>query len=257
MPVTKKKEIAGSCEGCWAMSSYFSVPGICKDTLVHHLTALLVTTSYTKAYCQQHVLHSTPWAQPWNNWLPPSTTLKAALLGTYYFSLPLPSPITHFSNVKMSIFLPRETLRFNFQIDYFTIRKYKLSFPIWEIFLLQIAAALTQICCCYTKSKPSGDGDAAPAEFCSCKAANQYCILPQMGLPFISKNNKIWPVYWLNLYLWQLVESSANVNIHWLIQQGSFKDDRLKFNFWLCCLLSLCWTRKGYGKIKKQKKYHK
>lgn len=38
-----------------------------------------------------------------------------------------------------------------------------LSFPLWEIFLLQITAALTQIYCCYTKSKPSKDGDTAPA----------------------------------------------------------------------------------------------
>lgn len=54
-------------------------------------------------------------------------------------------------------------LSFPKRLFYHTIRKYKFSFPLWEIFLLQITAVFVTSGLFYTKSKPSKDGDAAPA----------------------------------------------------------------------------------------------
>lgn len=54
-------------------------------------------------------------------------------------------------------------LSFPNRLFYYTIRKCKLSFPLWETFLLQTAAIFDTNTLLYIKSKPSKDGTTAPA----------------------------------------------------------------------------------------------
>lgn len=69
-PKTKKKEIAGSCEGCWAshLSSYHSVPSICKKG--HNGLSVTSYRNTLQAACSEHMV------TPWNDWLPPGTRRK-------------------------------------------------------------------------------------------------------------------------------------------------------------------------------------
>lgn len=72
---------------------------------------------------------------------------------------------THFSTVKCFLWKKTDILSFHFQnwLFYHTIRKCKFSFPLWETFLLQATSVFDTNTLFYITSKPSKDGNAAPA----------------------------------------------------------------------------------------------
>lgn len=94
-----------------------------------------------------------------NDWLPPSTTWKglqsSSSRNTLLFSIFAESTPPTFLPLT---FLLEENRHFKISFPnrrfYQAIRKYKLSFPLWEIFLLQIAAALTQMYCAILNQNP-------------------------------------------------------------------------------------------------------
>lgn len=82
---------------------------------------------------------------------------------TQFFSIFAKSPPPTFLPLNVSFGRKQTFQTIISKLFYHTIRKGKLSFPLWEIFVLQTTVVFDTNTLFYNKSKSSKDGNTAPA----------------------------------------------------------------------------------------------
>lgn len=98
-------------------------------------------------------------------------------------------PTIHFSTLKVSPWKKRDILRFNFQIDHFATQLENTSslFCFRQYFFRRSLQLCYKYIVVALNQNPVKTVIQLQQEFCSCRAANQYCISHQIPLPFLSQ----------------------------------------------------------------------